>query len=259
MTIATLTVSGWRGGCAPDARNRPDRPVFTGCMRAGHRLSARWFPFTRRGDSGSVLPEGLDAVLTGPWGLALMALLVVGDAFFVVVPGEIAVTALGALAVSHGSPALWAVVLCAAAAAAVGDVACYLIGRGVGVERWRWMRTRRVRAALEWARGRLDRGTATVLFTARFVPFARLAVNLVAGASRIHPPRYLGLVVLAATGWAAYQAAIGAAIAAIVPGGPLVAIVVSVALAVGIGLLIDVAVTGARRARRPSPPRRGEQ
>lgn len=168
-----------------------------------------------------------------------MSLLVVGDAFFVVIPGEIAVTALGALAVTTGAPPLWAVIVCAATAAALGDACCYLIGRFVGTERWRWMRTPRVRQALGWARRRLDDGTATVLFTARFVPFARLAINLVAGASRIHPPRYLALATLAATGWAAYQAAVGAAVAAIVPGGPLVAVPVSIGVAVGLGLLID--------------------
>ncbi|MDR6868653.1 membrane protein DedA with SNARE-associated domain [Microbacterium resistens] len=200
-----------------------------------------------------MLPDGLDAILTGPWGLALMCLLVVGDAFFVVIPGEVAVTALGALAVSHGSPALWAVILGAAVAAFTGDVACYLIGRFVGTERWRWMRAPRVSAALGWARGRLDSGTATVLFTARFVPFARLAINLVAGASRIHPPRYLGLVALAATGWAAYQAAIGAVVATVIPGGPIVAIIVSVIVAVGIGLLIDVVVGRSRRATAVRP------
>lgn len=182
----------------------------------------------------------LTASLTGPWSLALMSVLVLGDAFFVVVPGEIAVTALGALAVSTGTPPLWAVITCAAVAATLGDVCCYLIGRQVGLERWRWMRAARIQQALGWARLRLDSGTATVLFTARFVPFARLAINLVAGASRIHPPRYLMLVTLAATGWAAYQAAVGAAVAAILPGGPLVAVPVSIAVAVGIGLLIDV-------------------
>ncbi|MHC9044922.1 DedA family protein [Microbacterium saperdae] len=182
----------------------------------------------------------LTASLTGPWSLALMSVLVLGDAFFVVIPGEVAVTALGAFAVSTGSPPLWAVIVCAAAAAALGDVCCYLIGRQVGLDRWRWMRAPRIRQALGWARSRLESGTATVLFTARFVPFARLAINLVAGASHIHPPRYLALVSLAASGWAAYQAAVGAAIAAILPGGPLVAVPVSIVVAVGIGVLIDV-------------------
>jgi membrane protein DedA with SNARE-associated domain len=182
----------------------------------------------------------LTASLTGQWSLALMSVLVLGDAFLVVIPGEIAVTALGALAVSTGSPPLWAVISCAAAAATLGDVCCYLIGRQVGLQRWRWMRAPRIQQALGWARRRLDAGTATVLFTARFIPFARLAINLVAVASRIHPPRYLALVTCAAIGWAAYQAAIGAAVAAVLPGGPLVAVPVSIAVAVGIGLLIDV-------------------
>lgn len=184
--------------------------------------------------------------LTSPWSLVLMSVLVVGDAFFVVVPGEVAVTALGALSVTSDSPPLWAVVACAAAAATVGDACCYLIGRLVGTERWRWMRTPRVQQALGWARNRLDGGMATVLFTARFVPFARLAINLVAGASRIHPPRYLALVAIAATGWALYQAAVGATVAAILPGGPLVAVPVSILLAVGLGVLIDLCV---RRTR----------
>ena len=171
-----------------------------------------------------------------------MSLLVLGDAFFVVVPGEVAVTALGALAVTAGSPPLWAVVVSAAAAAAAGDVCCYLIGRSVGTERWRWMRAPRVQQALGGARRRLDGGMATVLFTARFVPFARLAVNLVAGASRLPAPRYVALVAVAASGWALYQASVGAAVAAILPGGPLVAVPVSIVLAVGLGALIDLCV-----------------
>ncbi len=195
--------------------------------------------------------DALAELMTGPWALVLMSVLVLGDAFFVVIPGEIAVTALGALSVTNGAPPLAAVIACAAVAAALGDVACYLIGRAVGTERWRWMRVPRVRLALDWARRRLDSGTATVLFTARFVPFARLAINLVAGASRIHPPRYLALVALAATGWAVYQASVGAAVAAIIPGGPLVAVPASIVVAVGIGLLIDLVM---RQMRKGTPP-----
>lgn len=186
-------------------------------------------------------------LLTGPWALAIMSVLVLGDSFFVVVPGEIAVTALGALASAQGAPPLWTVIACAGVAAAAGDATCYVIGRSVGTQRWRWMRTRSVQSALAWARRRLDRGTAVVLFTARFVPFARLAINLVAGASRIHPGRYLCLVSLAALGWAAYQASVGAIVGALVPGGPVVAVIVSVVAAVGLGALIDLAT---RRARR---------
>lgn len=190
----------------------------------------------------------LQAIAASPWALLGMAVLVFADGFLVVIPGEAAVTAFGALAVSHGTPPLLGVVLVAAAAAFAGDACCYLVGRTVGVERWAWMRRPRVRAALDWARARLERNAAVVLFTARFVPFARLAVNLAAGAARVAPARYLGVAAVAALAWAAYQAVIGAIVAAVVPGGPVVAVVVSIVVAVGIGVGIDLVL--ARRAKR---------
>lgn len=190
----------------------------------------------------AVLPDLLTELLEGPWALLLMSALVLGDAFLVLIPGEIAVTALGALSVAAGGPPLWSVIVCATVAAVAGDVACYLVGRHVGTERWGWMRAPRVRRALEWAHRRLDAGTATVLFTARFIPFARLAINLVAGASRIHAVRYLLLILVASAGWAAYQASVGAVVAVLVPGGAVVGVLVSIVVAVGLGLLIDLLV-----------------
>lgn len=195
-----------------------------------------------------MIEELLAALASSPWALPLMFVLVLGDAFLVIIPGEAAVTAFGALAVATGAPPLLAVIGVAAVAALLGDVCCYLVGRSVGLERWRWMRRPRVRAAFAWARERLTRRTALVLFTARFIPFARLAVNLVSGASRVPAPRYILVAGLAALGWAAYQALVGALIAAIVPGGPVVAVVVSVVVAIGLGLAIDALL--ARRGRR---------
>jgi len=216
---------------------------FTRCTTFLHRLSPIRFPFTSVNDRGEVITDVLLDAVNGPWALIAMMLLVLGDAFFVIVPGEIAVTALGAMSISTGSPPL-----CAATAAACGDMLCYSIGRWAGVERWRWMRARRIQRAREWARARLDSGTAVVLFTARFIPFARLAVNIVAGATRIPITRYAALVVLAAAGWAAYQAAVGALVAALLPDAPIVAIVVSIVVAVAIGALIDLMIR--RRTRR---------
>lgn len=199
-----------------------------------------------------MIPEPLLQILTGPWGVLLMGALVVGDAFLVVIPGEVAVTALGALALSQGSPPLPVIILVAAAAAWCGDVACYLSGRFVGVQRWRWMRAARIRSALDWAGRRLSSGTATVLFTARFVPFARLAVNLMAGATRIRAPRYLTLAALAATGWAVYQAEVGAVVAAVLPAVPLIAVAVSVVVAVVLGAVLDLVAARFTRAHAPT-------
>lgn len=190
----------------------------------------------------------LAAVAQSPWALPALFALVLGDAVLVVAPGEAAVTAFGALAVAHGEPALWAVIAVAFVAATLGDGACYLLGRTIGLERWRWMRAPRVQVAFDWARTRLQRRAAVVLFTARFIPFARLAVNLTAGATRVPAGRYLAISGIAALAWAAYQALIGAAVAALVPGGPVVAVVVSVVVAVVLGLAVDAVL--ARRLRR---------
>jgi membrane-associated protein len=80
--------------------------------------------FTSDAHGEGVIPDVLVDTAHGPWALVVMALLVLGDAFFVIVPGEVAVTALGALSISTSAPPLWAVIGCAAAAAASGDPLC---------------------------------------------------------------------------------------------------------------------------------------
>lgn len=198
-----------------------------------------------------MIDDFLGSLATSVWALPAMFLLVLADSLLVVVPGEVAVTALGAISVDLGTPPLPAVIACAAAAAFLGDAAVYTLGRRVGLDRWGWMRGPRVSAALGWARTRLHASSATVVFTARFIPFARLAVNLTAGATRIPAPRYLGVVAVAATAWAIYQAAVGAIVAHLLPGGPVVAVLVSIATAVGLGILIDLIVSRvSRRAPR---------
>ncbi|MFK4789437.1 DedA family protein [Microbacterium sp. ZW T5_56] len=194
------------------------------------------------------MPQILD-LLGGPWGLSLMVLLVFADAFLVVVPGEIAVSALGAVSAVSGTPPLWAIIVCASIAAFAGDACCFWVGRSVGSTERRWMRHRRVRTALDWARVRLQAGTATVVFTARFVPFARLAVNVAAGATRVRALRYLPVVAVAAVAWGAYQAVVGALVARLIPGEPILAVVVSIAVALTLGALADLAVTFVNRRR----------
>lgn len=194
----------------------------------------------------------LDSLAATPWALVILFVLVVADALLVIVPGEVAVTAYGALAVAHGTPALWAVIAVAASAALCGDGLCYLVGRTVGTTRWAWMRRPRIQSAFLWAQRRLHDRAALVLFTARFVPFARLAVGVTAGATRVRARRFFALAACAATAWAAYQALIGAAIAAILPGGPVVAVVVSVAVAIATGGAIDALLARRMRTQAPS-------
>ena len=195
-----------------------------------------------------MLDDMLASLAASPWALPLLFALVIGDAFLVIVPGEASVTAFGALGVSTGQPPVFAVVLVAAAAAFAGDAILYAVGRFSTIERRRWMQTPRVRSAMSWAHARLDRSMAVIVFTARFIPFARLAVNLTAGATRVSAPRFLTVAAIAATGWASYQAFVGAVVALLVPGGPVIAVVVSVAIALALGVAVDVILAARRRA-----------
>ncbi|WP_396642201.1 DedA family protein [Microbacterium sp.] len=196
------------------------------------------------------MSDVLATIAASPWALLAMFALVLGDAFLVVIPGETAVTALAALSVVAGDPSIVAIIAVAALAAFMGDSVCYLVGRRVGLERWGWMRRPRIATAFAWARARLARSTAAIVFTARFIPFARLAVNLTAGAGGVSVPRYLPLAALAALGWACYQALVGTVVATLLPDAPVLAILASIAVALLLGVALD-AVLAARWRRTP--------
>lgn len=198
-----------------------------------------------------MIDDLLADVAASSWALPLLFVLVFGDAFLVVIPGEAAVTALAALSVVHGQPPLVAVVAVAAVAAFAGDTTCYVVGRTIGVNRWKWSRAPRVLSMRAWAKRRLARSTAAIVFTARFIPFARIAVNLTAGVERLPAPRYLGLCALAACAWAMYQTFIGAAIARLLPDSPAAAVLISIAVALLVGWALDVVL-----ARRIAPDAR---
>ncbi len=193
--------------------------------------------------------ELLTAIAGGPGILLVVFVLVLLDSVLVVVPGELSVTAAGALAASTGSPPLAAVVAVAAVAAFCGDALCFGAGRRIGLRRWRWMRHPRIQRAFDWAGRRLAAGTATVVFTARFIPFARLAVNLTAGATGVSAPRFLGAAAGAATCWAAYQTVVGAAIGALLPDAPLAAVALSITVALALGAVIDLVTARVSRRR----------
>lgn len=195
----------------------------------------------------------LAALATSPWLLPVLFLLIVGDAFLVVLPSETAMVAIGALWGSTGHPDLWAVIPVAAVGAIVGDSLCFLIGRGVGLDRWAWQRRGRVAAAIARARDGVVRRPAVLILTARYIPFARIAVNLAAGASGLGMRRFLPLSAIAGTAWAVYNTVVGAFFGTALRDVPLLAIAVSVVVAVGLGVLIDLVSN--RIAKRGSPPR----
>lgn len=198
------------------------------------------------------LTEAVIAVASSPWIYPIVFLLTVGDAFLVIVPSETVVVALGALAIAGGEPSLWLLVPVAALAAMVGDSLCFAVGRGVGLTRYGWMRRPGIVRAFSWAAKALDRRAAAVLLTARFIPYARIAVNLTAGATGFRYRRFLVLTAIAGLCWALYNTVIGALVGAWLGANPLIAVAVSVVIAIALGLLVDrlTSVIARRRAAR---------
>ncbi|WP_394551618.1 DedA family protein [Agromyces sp. MMS24-JH15] len=194
----------------------------------------------------------LTAIATSPWLVPALFALVVGDAFLVVLPSESAVVALAALHATTGAPALWLVLLTASAGAVCGDALCYGIGRRVGLDRWAWQRDGRIGRALRRVEGAVRTRTAVLVFTARYVPFARIAVNLAAGAGRVPLGRFLPLSLGAGIAWAGVNAGVGALVGGAFGDRPLVGVLVSVPVAITVGLVVDrviAAVESRRRAR----------
>ncbi len=180
------------------------------------------------------------SIAGSPWIYAALFLLVVADAFLVVLPSETLVVALGALAAAGGQPSVLLLVPVAAVGALVGDSLCYLIGTRLGIDRWAWQRRGRVAAALARARATVLSRPAVLIFTARYIPYARIAVNLSAGAAGLPVRRFLPLAAAAGTAWAIYNVAVGAAFGTALPGNPLLAIALSVAVAVVLGITVDL-------------------
>jgi len=184
-----------------------------------------------------------------PWALALVAVALVIDGFFPFVPGETLVLATSAAAVAAGgSP--WLVLAAAIPAALAGDLIAYHLGRRLGVERWITPRRPRLSRAFRHAQRRLEVSPATVMISAKFVPFVRVAVPMAAGAGRMPLRRYLPAAALSVTLYTGLHVLIGTLVgsaAFALLGNPVVALAVSLAVGLGVGALVDLLVKAVRR------------
>lgn len=185
------------------------------------------------------LNELVTGLAASPWIYLTVFLVCVIDGFFPPVPSEAIVIATATLAGSTGSPNIALLVAAASTGASTGDALAYTIGRRVGRTRFRWMRTARVTAAFDWAERGLNQRSALLLFTARYIPVGRIAVNMTAGAAAFPLRRFTLLTLAAGLSWAAYNTAIGVVAGKWLHNQQLLAIVIAIALATATGYLID--------------------
>src|SRR5699024_8071908 len=115
----------------------------------------------------------------------------------------------------------------------------YLIGSKVGWERFRFLREGRGRRAVEAADRGLQKRALVFLMTARYIPFGRTAVNLVAGAVHYPHRNFWPRSLLSTFVWAVYSCAIGAIARAWLPDHNLLAITVALIAAVVLALVAE--------------------
>ncbi|HEX2864206.1 MAG TPA: VTT domain-containing protein [Deinococcales bacterium] len=185
-----------------------------------------------------------DAVLhaAGQWWIyPLLGCFFFVDGFAMVLPSETLVVALAALSRQSGQPDLWLLGLTALLGAIAGDNMAYALGQEVGLHRWGWMRRPKVQRAFGWARGELDRRGAVLVFTARYIPWGRVAVNYTAGATRFPRKRFVALDAAACAAWVLYCLGIGTLASSFpwLEGNPLLGVGAAVVFAVALGLAVD--------------------
>lgn len=176
---------------------------------------------------------------TAWWVLPVIFLFCVIDGFFPVLPSESLVVALGAVWIGWGPWHLVALALVAAAGAFIGDQIAYRIGNAVGITRLRWMRRPRMRKVFDMAEHQLQQRGAVLIFTARYIPVGRVAVNFTAGATGYSLRKFAFFDALGCVLWGAYSVSIGALAGKWMEHNKLLAIVLSVVIAVALGWILD--------------------
>ena len=189
----------------------------------------------------------VEGAMGSPWVyLALLAFAMI-DGFLPAVPSESLVVSAGVFAAS-GEPNLVGIIAAAALGAFAGDHISYLIGRtGGGRVLRRGQPAGRMARALARGRGLLEERGGTILIVCRYIPGARTAITLTAGAVA-YPLRSFSLFDgMAALSWATYSALVGYIGGEAFEDEPWKGLL----LGLGIALTVTLAVELIRHLRRP--------
>jgi membrane protein DedA with SNARE-associated domain len=191
-----------------------------------------------------------------PWVLLLVFACCVIDGFFPPIPSESVVVGLAAVSATAGVPNAWLLILVGALGAFAGDNIAYLIGRKIGIRRWRWMRSQRMQGAFRWAGRELRRRASSLIMVARFIPIGRVAVNLTAGATHFSHGMFVALTAMSAVLWAGYSVAIGLFFGQWFEHNHLLGAIIAIVAAVILGIIVDRVIS---KVRGPVPTREEDE
>ena len=191
--------------------------------------------------------ELVEGAMGSPWVYVALCAFAAIDAFFPIVPSESLVITAGVFAAS-GEPNLFGVIAASALGAFIGDHVSYFIGRFAGEKAMRRAKPGSRKAAA-WERGHkllTDRG-GTILIVCRYIPGARTAITLTAGAVSYRLRSFSFFDAIAASSWAAYSATVGYIGGEAFEESPWKGL----ALGLGIALTVTLTVEVIRHVRRP--------
>ena len=149
-----------------------------------------------------------DYVSGSPWTYAFLFFVSALDVIFPLVPSETSVILAGVLSAT-GDLFLFAVILCAAAGAILGDNTAYWIGRKAGP----WIVARFFsgdrRKRIEWAEKQVRERGGYLILVGRFIPGGRTAVTVACGLLEMPWRRFIVWDVPAGLLWASYAGFLG--------------------------------------------------
>jgi membrane-associated protein len=186
------------------------------------------------------ITELVEGAMGSPWVYLALCAFAAIDAFLPAVPSESLVISAGVFAAT-GEPNLFAVIGVAALGAFAGDHVSYVIGRTAGGRVLRGAKAGSRKAAALERGGKLlaDRG-GTILIVCRYIPGARTAITLSAGALR-YPLRSFSLFDgIAALSWGAYSALVGYIGGAAFEDEPFKGLALGLGLALAVMLLVEL-------------------
>ncbi|MFJ5528739.1 DedA family protein [Streptomyces sp. NPDC093261] len=158
--------------------------------------------------------ESVGSLAGSPWIYPVVAASVLLDVFLPVLPSGVLVIAAATAAAAGSAVArvpdvLWLMV-CAAAASVLGDLAAYRLAWCGGARLHRAVaRSRRLSSAQERLGDALAHGGGALVILARFAPAGRSVVSLGAGAAHRRARDFVPWSALAGIAWAAYSVALG--------------------------------------------------
>ncbi|ALD63153.1 DedA family protein [Glutamicibacter soli] len=187
--------------------------------------------------------EAIMHAATAWWILPLLFAFCLIDGVFPVVPSETFLVSLAAVGISTGSPNLLLIFVIGVSGAIIGDQITFRIGRSIGYRQYGWMQKGRAKKILDFATRKLETSGALLIFTARYIPLGRVAVNMTAGATGFSYHRFTFFDVIGCITWGAYSVGIGALAGNWLSENKLLGIGVSVVIAVVLGYVIDKIVS----------------